>query len=499
MKQLLLAFTLMTFYSASAQNYQTVRSNQINYYGTPNLSYILATRTDSIDLVGLDSIFFSYKTVRENDTTTSSNCAFLLGPNWYGEKVIIKDNGENLFFNKQHDTIHIQTQAHLNDTFLVYVYPSGLDSIYGWITSEDTLTILGQLDSVKTIEFFSTSTFLITPGQASFSKNHGFVQWFASYSFPEAYTGPQGLEIINYTGNYTLVGHEFPRVGITKPRVGEIFDFEIGDRFIFQFGDYDLSGGYWTTNYLERTVIDKYVGIDSVHYVFHDTSKVTQGDYSQGNDPLVTYYGGGTQSISKTDLMSLPDSLLPEEFNFSTTNSWNYLGVNDCGKLQETNFITSIGYDNLSSNCIISYDLSFGEYSYVSMVGIGTFPAPYGYEFGYPVQLNSNLLYYSKVLEDTCGTNSYMALDDFTKAAPSFLIYPNPTNTNVTIRLHVEPTSSYQITIGDLSGKIVYTENVNSDLLLSGYTLPTSQLESGIYLIVLNDGENRFVEKLVRE
>lgn len=77
---------------------------------------------------GLDSIFYSYKTIRNNDTASTTDCQYLVGPNWYGEKVIIKNNGENLFFNKDSDTIHIQTQAHFEDTFLVYVYPSGLDS-----------------------------------------------------------------------------------------------------------------------------------------------------------------------------------------------------------------------------------------------------------------------------------------------------------------------------------------------------------------------------------
>lgn len=62
--------------------------------------------------------------------------------------------------------------------------------------------------------------------------------------------------LINYTGAYSLVGHEYPRVGITKPRVGEIYDFEIGDRFIFGSSE-TASSSYWNNSHTERTVIGK--------------------------------------------------------------------------------------------------------------------------------------------------------------------------------------------------------------------------------------------------
>lgn len=497
MKQILLAFSLMILYSANAQNYQTIKSNQINYFGTNDLSYILATRTDSVKLSGLDSVFYSYKTVRENDTATSEACANIVGANWYGDKVVIKANGDNLFFNKNLDTICIKTQAALGDTFLVYVYPGSADSIYGWVSNIFPLIIFGVPDVIKTIDLFSTSNLNITDPQILIGENYGFIEFFAPYSFPEPYSSANFLT--GYTDNFNLVGHEFPRTGITKPLVGEIYDFEIGDRFIYEYGSQELMSSYWFTNYYkERIVIDKYFGADSIYYVVHDTIKYTEG---YDSEILNTNYYGFNQTIIITNLLSLYDSLLPEEINMTNGDSWNYLGVNNyCGRLQQTYYTTSIGFANGPENpCLEFYSLSSGSESYVASVGLGILPAPYGFEYGYAVYNSSYLLYYSKVLEDTCGTNSYMALDDFSKTTPSFLVYPNPTSVDATIRLNVEPTSNYQITISDLSGKIIYAEILNADLLLNGYVLPTSQLQSGIYLIVLSDGENRFVEKLVKE
>lgn len=482
-----------------AQNYQTVRSNQINYYGTPNLNYILATRTDSFELAGLDSIFYSYKTIRMNDTTTSDNCMHLVGPNWYGEKVIVKNDGENLFFNKDSDTIHIQTQAHFEDTFLVYVYPSGLDSIYATITSEDTLTILGVLDSVKSIQFFSTNGNFITPGQASFSKNHGFVDWFASYSFPYPYNGAIDHGIVNYTGAYSLVGHEFPRVGITKPLVGEIYDFEIGDRFIFNTGDYTIGGDDWTKKHTERTITGKTVyGTDSVYYTYHDSTKLVEF-YGFGS-PFYTY-GSTNSTLVYKSLQSWNDSLLPEEFNFTTENSWNYLSMNDCGRLEETVYDLSIDLlDWPTSPCVIAFSLSVGESYETSVVGAGTLEKYSLLNPGYAHTWTSVLEYYSKVDEDTCGTPAFLAIDENNnKEQASFVIYPNPTSTEINLVLQNESQSNYDLIITDLAGKIVYQENVSVDKLANGLTISTASFEGGVYFVSLINANGTSSLKLIKQ
>jgi hypothetical protein len=498
MKKLLLLLTVIASIQVSAQNYQTVRSNQINYYGTPNLNYILATRTDSFDLSGLDSVFYSYKTIRNNDTASTTDCQYLVGPNWYGEKVIIKNNGENLFFNKDSDTIRIQTQAHFEDTFLVYVYPSGLDSIFATVINEDTLTILGVLDSVKSLQFFSTAGSFITPGQASFSKNHGFVDWFASYSFPLPYTGPMGQGIINYTGNYALVGHEFPRVGITKPRIGEIYDFEIGDRFIFNSGESDF-GGNSSSLHTERTVTGKIVyGIDSVYYTYHDSTKLFE--YFGFGDPFYTY-GGNDYSVMYKALPDLNDTLLPEEFNFTTQYSWNYLSINDCGRLEETIYSTSISLLNWpTSNCVILHGLSWGESFKTSISGIGTL-ATYGYlNPGYSTHWNSSLGYYSKVDEDTCGTPGFLGLEAANQSnQPSFVIYPNPTSGDINLVIQSELSSNIELIITDLTGKLVYQENISEDQLASGLTISTENFESGIYFVSVANGVTSSSLKLIKQ
>lgn len=52
---------------AFSQNYQTIKLNQLNYFGTNSLDKILAIRTTSVLLSGNDSIFYSYKAIRSNN------------------------------------------------------------------------------------------------------------------------------------------------------------------------------------------------------------------------------------------------------------------------------------------------------------------------------------------------------------------------------------------------------------------------------------------------
>ena len=496
MKKFLLLNVLIISFCASAQNYQTIRSNQISYYANPDLSYILATRTDSFDLQGTDSIFYSYKTIRYNDTASTESCQHLVSPNWYGEKVIIKNNGHTIFFNKNSDSIRIQTQAQFQDTFLVYVYPSGLDSIFAAVIDEDTLTILGDLDSIKTLQFFNNSGSFIVPAQASFSKNHGFYEWFASYSFPDQYVGPQGANFINYTGNFNLVGHEFPRVGITKPRIGEIYDFEEEDFLIYDYGEYDLDG-YSIKTHKERTVISKTLfGVDSVYYTYHDTLRTIEQD--NGFGPPTIYLGYNASAVYK-NLLSMNDSLLPEEFNFTTENSWNFLGINDCARLQETSFSTSINLFNWpASNCVVAQMLSFYTSGQPYIVGNGTI-TPYGSEPGYPYFYNSALSYYAKINEDTCGTPQFLDLKNLTISEFNFSLFPNPTNGDVNIVLNEKELSNYKVMITDLSGKIIFETDANSDELANGLLLNTSQFESGIYFVILFNGETSSTVKLIKQ
>lgn len=489
MKSTLLAsFLFFCSLTNFAQNYQSVRSTDLHYFATPDLRYTLATRTDSVELIGSDSVFYSYKTVRSNDTSSTIQCEFLAGANWYGSRVIIRDDGYNLFFNGNNDTIKIQTQATLNDTFLVYVYPDLNDTIFGWVSDHDTMTVLGDLDSVKTINLFSTITWPLVENELQLSKMHGWVYWFAPYSFPEPYLGPKNEEPLldGYLGGFQLVGQEFPRIGLTKPRIQEIYDFEPGERFIFSSSTVDWLSGSGSSDYYEREVVAKWYSVDTVFYTFQDTGKHVGYYPGLGSN---TTYGGGLHTYSYTGLTNRIDTLLPEEFDPTVLSGWGYLGMNSCNRLQETKYMETMLLDDWpSSPCAYIPGVSWGLTSTPYIVGIGQL-TPHSIEPGFAVETFSSLLYYAKADGDTCGTNSYLGIKTPEGPEISLTAYPNPANDFLVLKSDYALEGVYQLTITDLSGSLVFSERVSGSELISGYVLSVNTLSGGIYILGISNNE----------
>ena len=63
---------------------------------------MLASQIDSVHYDSGDSILFPFKTLRTLQTTFSNNnntCSAVAGASWLGSKIVVKPNGDNLFFN----------------------------------------------------------------------------------------------------------------------------------------------------------------------------------------------------------------------------------------------------------------------------------------------------------------------------------------------------------------------------------------------------------------
>jgi hypothetical protein len=129
-----------------AQNYRTVNPDRIGFY--MNEYKITSLRIDSVKAVGDDTVYFPMKNIQEYDW----ECFSPYAPSWIGEKIIIGNDGTNIFFNKIHDSIRIKTYAKKGEEWLCYVNKESL-KIYAKVTDYDTLRFLGVVDSVKTMSF----------------------------------------------------------------------------------------------------------------------------------------------------------------------------------------------------------------------------------------------------------------------------------------------------------------------------------------------------------
>jgi len=74
-----------------------------------------------------------------------------------------------------------------------------------------------------------------------------------------------------------------------------------------------------------------------------------------------------------------------------------------------------------------------------------------------------------------------------------FALYPNPAKDVVTIRLRQSQSGTrYQVTIMQADGRIVTSENLQADMQIR-----TGYLTSGVYIVLLNNGKNTSVQKLI--
>ena len=240
MKILLFLICIIVYSNIIAQNYRAIKSDAEYYFlcNTCNYKDINGIRIDSVQPIANDTILLNFKTMR--NPIFSDTCGNLYGASWLGNKIILKSNGYNYFFNKYSDTIKINTLAHINDNWNFYKFPNK-NYIEATIVNIDTTLFLNIIDSVKIIELqvkdslgnnvsnnINNSTFTL-------SKNYGFVKMPDFYEFPYdsipdvTSTSIEGLQ--NYSPEYYLIGKTNPNIGIVNITAENIFDYNVGDEF----------------------------------------------------------------------------------------------------------------------------------------------------------------------------------------------------------------------------------------------------------------------------
>ena len=449
--------------------------------------YVLGTRTDSVQLIGSDSLFFSYRSLRVDADAGEG----YFDKNWYGTEVLIKDDGWNVFYNEFDEEITLKTNAVLEDTFLVYTYPSG-DWIKGWVSAHDTMRIFGDLDSVKTISLFSNISMEIDFDHFVLSKHHGFVNLFPFYSFPAAYNGvylggahtyPDDLDSL------TLVGRTFPEAGILNPTVNQVFDFEIGDeiKYTHESDGTDYGSSFWDHSVSEYAKEKGIIGVSSPHpdtLVIDYSLKTRHKGYSNVY-PMPTSYWDNVNTSTETDiywdLESYYFELLPEEINYETNeHNFSILYLNDCDRLE---IMISDELFHIVEGDTISYaSLDPQMTRYFAVVGLGEFPVQGSSEFlALVTTYTSALVYYNKIGEDECGSNFFVSNEGIGEKI-ALTVYPNPAQ-NI---LNIETTVALnKIEIRNLAGQLVYNSNKEIGII------DVSFLERGSYVLTVYSEDNR--------
>ena len=477
---------LLSCYYCNAQNYQCLQSG-VKHYFTNDNGYLRGIRIDSVKTSGDTTFYYPFHTPR-------GSWAYFIphsgldqnGGSWLGKKVEQLTNGTFLFDNLWgNDTVIINTQANLGDSWLFYRDTTGL-YYTAKVTAEDTMTFLGILDSVKTItiNYYHDSALNTSDSLNGFqivlSKNNGFVQVFDLYTFPYHPAGAvymQGLDFyldaslwVNYySGGYPPgAGNSiYKLVTFIDPTSNQLFETNIGAVFEDDHYDYTFSPDYY---YLD-TIIAKTILPHSITYTYSGLQGSSSGSY-----PVIeSYYGGSFTTNDSTylfDTAQMPEEGYPE---FELQDGY---GVGYAHYGTSCNYY--MPYD--SSFCIKSPAYAsgwiFAEEGSPSCYKIGLGQTNYIYETDNPSYLQFELGYV-----DPCG--SYYPLPPLStpslSATNTITIFPNPATSSLTIQSTNQPIANVCIT--NLLGQAVYSKQSTAGLQVA---IDVSALPTGIYFVQVN-------------
>jgi len=78
-------------------------------------------------------------------------------------------------------------------------------------------------------------------------------------------------------------------------------------------------------------------------------------------------------------------------------------------------------------------------------------------------------------------------------------LYPNPTSNAVFVNFETANDSKVNITVSDITGRIVYGTAFNANGKVNNFKINTDQYENGLYLIEINDNNHSYRSKFVVE
>ncbi len=461
----LFILSVFSLVKLQASPYQTVHKNGVTYFSNA-YGRVSCIRIASVKLE-TDSVFYPFTTMQH----VSEECYSPSKASWIGPKVVMQQNGDNLFFNKYGDTICIRTTAQKGDSWVVTELQDSV-KVEGIVLQLDTVHFLGLVDSVKTIGFKVTDKdgslldFDLNHMQVQISKTHGFVKALNFYKFPiDEYDYLYGEEF----GERILCGLSEPKIGLQNLTWMEVYDFQVGDELHISMYD---SEQYWPGSYqkFEKTIY-KYIERNELKdggvYYKYLLTKSIEKQYSA--EPELNSFQFSLDTLTER---FYPDSLfdkLPGEPVIEDKASYNTYSMHVSSSDSKTKNLDFFG--KYSDTCW--HEISWhGCFTWdVYRKGLG---GPYYYCSDF-WSTERKLVYYKK------GETTWGDPLEINAVAPVYeentiQVYPNPTQGRLTIHV-LSVQHPVMLEVRNLLGQVVLTQS-----LLNEHTeLSVEHLARGTY------------------
>ncbi len=284
-------FTLSTL---CAQNWSPVLPGETQHYrlaGAGRLTHSI--RIDSARIAGIDSVFYLNRVLER--LAVASGGDTLYAPlrdqgQFLGQTMTQKPDGslvfhaENLLFDT---TITLWPQAGAGFSWLAVQQ----GPVMATIASVSTGLVLGEPDSLKTIQFDNGAEWIL-------SKRHGLVRC---------------SDFIHHAP-VELSGLEARQLGDRLYRFEDFFDFEAGDVFQYETYYFALSGP--TTTSTKRRILQKIILPDTTRYVAERRWKQVRVGWMAGTTSGVDTTWWDFTRADFPNVSNYPGQLLPVAGNF---------------------------------------------------------------------------------------------------------------------------------------------------------------------------------------
>ncbi len=510
-KTLLLLIILFPFFGYG-QNYQCLQAG-VKHYFTNDSGYLRGIRIDSVTTSGSNHFYYPFHTPRGSYSPIVGGLHMLdsTGGSWLGKKVIQLSDGTFLFDNLWHDTVVIKTQAIVGASW-VFWRDTGVYYYQALVASADTMTIMGSLDSIKTINITAyngtgiVSTDPLNSFRIILSKNHGFAQIFDLFTFPyqpnpASTLFPMGYDyftdrLFAFTSLPTTGRGIFNITTLINPTYGQLYNWNVGDVFENSTCTPTVnSTGLYPYHFYVDTIISKTVLTTGTQYSFRGwIATQVINSWPPGTTVLDTTYPYAT--VRDTGSFFVPDSalldttLMPEEY---LQKSFIYYWPNDttwCTESAKYSFLPDyIRHDTLQTpiegHAFTTYKTGVGLLHYYN-------GAP---ELAQPMLTDTTLVYY---YQSSSGCGIYTTASpritsvDLVNKPGSLLIFPNPATEELSIKTTL--TQPYILTLQNMLGETVQTMRSTSKVQI----INVAAIPAGVYNVSITyDVGSRYNEKVV--
>lgn len=494
---LFLSVMIISILSLHAQHWQTVRSGRVALFNN-DPGYVQSIRIHYKAFDG-DSTLVSMRTIQQYN----SNCFSPYGYSWIGEKVVIQNNGANLFFNNSKDTIRFNTRAGVNVSWTAFERKDSI-KIIAQIESADTLTFLGVKDSVKTIGFqvFDkngiVSRHYLNDKTLILSKNYGFVRMMNFRVFPEEPATPS-FEILMV---YHLIGLTNPDLGVQNLTKLKVYDFNPGDELhtFYEWSECCNKGDSTRIKtklkYLERkdakdSVVYRVARQQSVYKTFGLNDSIS---YVYVNDTIRQVYTPDSLFDKLPGEPIITETSIPGDPIFTETSAFAYTMINE-NPLSKRDYSMM---NRIFRGDFICWHRIEGEACFSIPIYLKGLGGPY-FSCTNPEGAgggeSSQLVYYKKG-SSTWGTPLTITSVKNLEKEDQVKVYPNPAADFVTIENRSGKAGKYIISLTDMQGRAVLK---NETAISTTYKVDLSLLKPGAYLLKLQHQEIQFSKVIIKK